>query len=60
MKTILKFTGLILLALSFSLIQQNKRDKAIEKQNVWVMAGVEDHKEFKNNVLMELENGNKN
>lgn len=57
MKTI-KFLGLILLAFSVSLINQQKEEKEIQKQNIWVNAGIQDHEDYKNNILMvELENG---
>lgn len=57
MKTIIKFLGLILLAFSVSLINQEKKEKEIQKQNIWVNAGVIDHQISKNNEIMMVENG---
>lgn len=55
MKTI-KFLGLILLAFSVSLINQQKEEKEIQKHNIWVNAGVIDHQISKNNEIMMVEN----
>lgn len=59
MKKTIQFIGLILLAFSISLINQDKKEKEIEKHNIWVNAGVTDHQISKNNEIMMVENGNK-
>lgn len=58
MKRTIKFIGLILLGLSFSIVQQNKKEKEIEKHNIWVYSGVTDHQISKNNEILMVENGN--
>lgn len=63
MKGIIKFIGCLLLAFAFSIVTEQREHKQteteIKKHNVWVKAGIQDHQNFKNNIVMMVENGTK-